>query len=290
MINSITYVGAGNYQVVFNACIANPLNWQVRNAGNTVVASGSLVPTSGVVLIPVGPQADGVYTMILTSTACAGTATQSFIITAAGGGGDSTTSTPPIGSSSSTTPSGEQGILMEDFSISGSTGKSVNLTLSEGTVGEGVEMSLKQGGIEVGSAIAGYATSMSVISSVYGYVDVFINGADKGTVYIPQRLFGAYVVEESKAVDENDSFMKLIYTQESDGTFTITDSGFIGFSTMYYNINGKWNNSTSINIKLEPNITHSITKFGYNGSYWGDNSAAQNKKQITFKIIPAGAP
>lgn len=179
---------------------------------------------------------------------------------------------------------------MEDFSISGSTGKSVNLTLSEGTVGEGVEISLRQGGVEVGSATAGYATSMSVISSVYGYVDVFINGADKGTVYIPQRLFGAYVVEESKAVDENDSFMKLIYTQESDGTFTITDSGFIGFSTMYYNINGKWSSSTSINIKLEPNITHSITKFGYNGSYWGDNSAAQNKKQITFKIIPAGAP
>lgn len=182
---------------------------------------------------------------------------------------------------------GNTGIIIEDYAVSGSTGKKVDLNLSGGFDSEDTTIVLKVGNSTVGTLTGDYAGTMSVDSSVYGHVDVYINGIDKGTVYIPQRLFGSFVVEQGKAVDENNNFMELTFTQNSDGTFTINDIGTAGFTTKYYNINGKWRNSGSLGIKLEPNITHSITKYGYNGTYWGDNSAAQNKKQITFRIVPA---
>lgn len=295
VINSIVYQSGGNYQVVFNACIANPLNWQVRDDTNATVASGSLVPTSGVVIIPVGAQAEGLYTMIFSSTACAGTAIKEFIITEEGSGSSSSSSS----SSSSQPPSGNQQIVIEDYSVGDSgvssfsiedsepdSGLVLNLTLSLGVEGEATDIVLKSGSTIVGTRSAGYSEEMSIISSVYGHLDVYINGVDKGTVYLPQRLFGAYTVEEGKGVDEDDGFMKLEYIQESNGTFTINDLGETSFNVKYYNINGKWRNSSSLGIQLEPNITHSITKYGYNGGYWGDNSQAQAKKQITFKIVP----
>jgi len=268
IINSIVYQSGGNYQVVFNACIANPLNWQVRDDTNATVASGSLVPTSGTVIIPVGAQDEGLYTMIFSSTACAGTAIKEFIITEEGSGSSSSSSS----SSSSQPPSGNQLIVVEDYSVGNGgvssfsvedsepdSGLVLNLTLSLGVEGEATEIVLKSGSTIVGTRSAGYSEEMSITSSAYGHLDVYINGIDKGTVYLPQRLFGPYTVEEGKGVDEDDGFMKLEYIQEDNGTFTINDLGETSFNVKYYNINGKWRNSSSLGIQLEPNIIHSIT-------------------------------
>lgn len=287
-VESITRVGTSTfYNVSFNACTLTSANWRIKNIIGTVVVSGTVIPTSGVLTLDFGTLINGNYVFELDSSTCLGQASKSFVVT--------TIECPecfelvlgncvPIPDCGTTGGGGENNdIFVEDFSINDSTGKVISFSLSGGSLLTPITIELKQGNTVVGTLTQSYSPTMIVTSSQFGYVDVYINGIFKSSVYLPYRLLGSYSVEESKAVDENDGFMKLVYSQQPNGEFTIADSATPSFNVMYYNVDGKWRNNLS-GLKLEPLVNHSITKFGYNGTYWGDNSQIQNKKQISFKI------
>ena len=286
-VDSVTRIGTSNsWSVSFNACSLTVGNWRVKTLLGTTIISGTVIPTSGILTLNFGNLAEGNYIFELDSTACLGQASKSFSVTTpticpecfelvldncvpiegCGGGGGSTDS-----------------IIVEDFIFDDATGRTITLSLSGGNVGNSTSLELKKGNTTVGTQTAAYNSSMNITSSQYGYVDVYINNDFKATVYLPYRLTGSFTVEESKAVDENDVFMKLVYTQTPNGEFTISDSATPTYSTIYYNVDGKWRNTLS-GLKLEPLVNHHITKYAYNGAYWGDGSQAQNKKHITFKI------
>jgi hypothetical protein len=294
--NTITITGApttaGTYNIsiaVSNCSVGNviiPKTIIVTNTPGVVVVSGTVNPvTSSTLTLDFGNLPVGNYVLELDSTSCLGQATNSFSITAPLVCPECFENVlgncvPIVGCGE---PVPNQGILVEDFTIDSIVGKTIALSLSGGVIGETIEVELKQGNTVVGTSTGVYASTVTLESAQYGYVDVFINNGFKSTIYLPYKLLGNYVVEESKGVDDNDAFMKLVYTQDNLGEFTVSDIGSMSYGTVYYNVNGKWRNTLS-GLKLEPYTNHSITKFAYNGGYWGDNSAAQEKKQISFRI------
>ena len=294
--NTINITGtpttAGVYNIsiaVSNCSVGNVIITKtitVTNTPGVVVVSGTVNPvTSNTFTLDFGNLPVGNYVLEIDSNACLGQATNSFSIAAPLVCPECFENVlgncvPIVGCG---TPTPNQGIFVEDFTIDTVVGKTIALSLSGGIEGETIDVKLKQNNTIVGTSVGGYASTVILDSAQYGYVDVYINDGFKSTIYLPYKLLGNYVVEESKAVDENDSFMKLSYTQNINGEFTIADIATPVYSTIYYNVNGKWRNNLS-GLKLEPYTNHSITKFAYNGAYWGDNSAAQAKKQISFKI------
>lgn len=290
-VESITRIGTTtSYNVSFNACTLTSANWRVKNSAGTVIVSGTIIPTSGVLLLDFGILAPATYTFELDSNTCLGQATKTFIV-----GAPETCpecyqlvsgNCVPIPDCTTGGGGGGTDIVVEDFIIDAPIGKTISFSLSGGSLLDTITIDLKQGSVNVGTLTAAYSPTMTVTSSQYGYVDAYINGNFKSSIYLPLRLTTSFSVEESKAVNENDGFMKLVYTQQPNGEFLITDSASPSFSNIYYNVNGKWRNNLS-GLKLEPLTNHSITKYAYNGAYWGDDSAAQSKKQISFRIISA---
>lgn len=81
-ILSITYISGTNYQLVFDACAVNPFNYEIRNSSNVVVLTGSIVPTSGTLILNFGGiTTNGTYTLYAGSSNCAGSAQFTFNIT-----------------------------------------------------------------------------------------------------------------------------------------------------------------------------------------------------------------
>jgi hypothetical protein len=287
-VDSITKIGSTtSYNIAFNACSLTSGNWRVKNSTGTIMTSGTIIPTSSVLTIDFGTLAPATYTFELDSNACLGQTAKTFVVT-----------TPVTCSQCFELISGNcvpilncgggsgTAIAIEDFIVDAPIGKTISFSLSGGNLLDTVTIDLKQGSSIVGTLTAAYSSTMTVTSSQYGYVDAYIDGNFKSSIYLPLRLTTSFSVKESKAVNENDGFMKLVYTQQPNGEFLITDSASPSVSNIYYNVNGKWRNNLS-GLKLEPLTNHSITKYAYNGAYWGDNSAAQSKKQISFRIVSA---
>ena len=80
-IGNITYISGSNYSVTFNACNVNPLDWEIRDVGNIVVKTGSIVPTSGTVLLDFSGLTNGTYNFIASSSGCRGEANKVFEVT-----------------------------------------------------------------------------------------------------------------------------------------------------------------------------------------------------------------
>lgn len=77
----------------FRSCNAYSLKWEVLNTGGTVLKTGNIIPTSGLISADVGNLTTGSYTMRLTAQSCVGTDTGTFAYTAPSSGGGTTT--PP---------------------------------------------------------------------------------------------------------------------------------------------------------------------------------------------------
>lgn len=181
---------------------------------------------------------------------------------------------------------GTSGVSITDYSIN--NGNEVVLSLTGGTNGVSTTIQLKQGATVVGTLTANYAASMTVTSSQYGYVDIFVDNTDIGSVYIPQQLSGAWTVQKAKAIDEN-GVMNLEFNKVGN-TYVVTDAADdSGWANVEY-----WHNATLLgstipaNYTVEPNIDQHITKkrwgnFGWLG--YDSDGLHRQMSQITFKIV-----
>lgn len=182
---------------------------------------------------------------------------------------------------------GNSGVSVLDYSIS--NGNQVVLTLSGGTPNANTTIQLKQGSNVVGTLTATYAGSMTIQTSAFGYLEVWVDGTDLGVVYVPQQITGAWVLERAKA--ENDGIMSL-EVNKVGGSFLITDTANnSGWPNVEY-----WHNTTFLGTAIpngyaiEPNVIHHFTKkvWGSGGgwiSYERDTNPKQ-KRQQTLKIVP----
>lgn len=183
---------------------------------------------------------------------------------------------------------GTSGVAVQDYTVS--NGNEVALTLTGGTIGQNVTVQLKQAGAVVGTITAPYANAMTVSTSQYGYLDVFVDNTDIGGVYVPHIITGAWTVERAK-VDENNGFLNLQFAKVGN-SFVVTDSGSNGYANIEY-----WHNATYLgatipaNYAVEPNVDHHITKKGWgaggNWISWNEDPNPKQKAQTTFKIVSA---
>ena len=183
---------------------------------------------------------------------------------------------------------GGTGIELQNYNVS--NGNQAVLSLSGGTIGESVTILLKKAGTTVGTLTAAYAASMTVTSSAYGYLDVFVGGTDIGSIYVPEQVTGSFTVQRAKAV--NDGIMS-IEINKVGSNYILTDTADnSGWANVEY-----WHSATFLgasvpaNYAIEPNVIHHITKkvWGSGGnwiSYDGDPNPKQ-KRQQTLKIVSA---
>lgn len=193
-------------------------------------------------------------------------------------------------------------VTSEDLGIGGSSGISLSdytiqndlqavLSLTGGTNGQSTTIQLRQGGNTVGTLNAPYAATMTVQSSAYGYVDVFIDNTDIGSIYIPNRIAGNnWTVEKSKAVSETGTLD--LQFGKVGSQFVVTDAASnSGWANVEY-----WHNKTFLgasipnNYYVEPNVEHHFTKkrWGAGGNWisYNEDPNPKAKAQLTFKIVP----
>ena len=86
----------------FRSCNAYSLKWDVLNSGGTIVKTGTIIPTSGLISADVGNLTTGSYTMRLTAQSCVGTDTGSFSYSVPSTGGTTPDTSIPSAPSSYT--------------------------------------------------------------------------------------------------------------------------------------------------------------------------------------------
>lgn len=183
---------------------------------------------------------------------------------------------------------GTSGVTLQDYTIT--NGHDVTLSLSGGTNGQSTIIQLKQAGSNVGAITAPYAASMQIQTTAYGYLDVYVDNTDIGSIYVPQQIAGNWTVQKAKAV--YGSSMDLQFAK-SGNDFVVTDAiSNSGWANIEY-----WHGATFLgaaipnNYKVEPNVNHHITKkrWGNGGNWISYNSDpnSKDKSQLTFKIVSA---
>lgn len=179
---------------------------------------------------------------------------------------------------------GNSPVVLEDYELNGDK---VTLSLSKGKGTVNVE--LRQDGKTVGSSKATFASSMTLTTKAFGYLDVFVDNTDLGTIYVPFQIAGEWTVEKAKCVDETD-VMNLQF-ELIDGRFVVTDLvGNAGFTNVEY-----WQGADFLGASIpaghsvEPLIDHHITKKRWGNFPWfGTDNDGKDREmaQLTFKIVP----
>lgn len=187
-----------------------------------------------------------------------------------------------LGALSST---GNSPVVLQDYDVNGAE---VTLAFSNGTVGS-ITVEFRQGSTVVLTQKVPYAESITLTTMAFGYLDVWVDNTDLGTIYVPFQLTGEWTVLKSKCVDET-ALMNLQF-ERVNGTFIVTDSADNSAwgNVEYWHGADFLGNSIPIGHEIEPMKDHHITKKRWGNFPWfgSDNDGLQREMaQLTFKIVP----
>lgn len=176
-------------------------------------------------------------------------------------------------------------VQLEDYEVEGAN---ITLMLTNGVSGN-ITLELRQGSNVVLKQKMPYATSVALTATAFGYLDVFVDNTDLGTIYVPFEFAGEWQVLKSKCVDEN-AVMSLQFTKAGN-KFIVTDSADNSAwgNVEYWHGADFLGNTLPVGHEIEPMVDHHITKKRWGNFPWfgSDNDGlAREMAQLTFKIVP----
>lgn len=182
---------------------------------------------------------------------------------------------------------GNSPVMLEDYEWEADK---VTLTLANGQAGKAITVELRREGTVIAAAKVNYGTQVSLTTKGFGYLDVFVDNTDLGSIYVPQLITGAWKVQKAKCVDET-GVLDLRF-DKTGNRFTLSDArNNAGWANVEY-----WHGATFLGSTLpadyaiEPLTIHHITKKRWGNFPWlgADNDGlSREMAQLTFKIVPA---
>lgn len=181
---------------------------------------------------------------------------------------------------------GTSPVRLEDYEVENAK---ITLSLSNGKSGSTINIELRKEGKTVGSLKAAYAATMALSTTAYGYLDLFVDNTDLGSVYVPYQLSGDWTVEKAKAVDET-AVLNLQFSKVGTEFFITDTASNAGWTNVEYWYGTTFLGNALANCAVEPMLDQQLTKKRWGNFLWqglNNDGLEREISQLTFKIVAA---